>query len=233
MTKDPLGEAIQDYWDNPNGKYPSVEVFMNGEVAQEMPASLFFRSARQLRNYERVALKACVGPVLDVGAASGMHSIWLQERGVEVTSLEISVRCCQVMEQRGLTDVVCENVFHFSPTKRYATILALMNGTGLAGSLDNLIPFLQKMRSLLAPKGRVLIDSSDIMYYYRGRNMPLHVYYGDVEFAMKYKTIKSYPFPWTFVDADTLRRHAQKAGFSTKFLHEDASGHYLAELTRK
>jgi SAM-dependent methyltransferase len=233
MIKDPLGMAIQEYWKNPMAQYPAVEVFMNGEVAQEMPASLFFRSSRQLRHYERIALKACRGPVLDVGAASGMHSMWLQERGVEVTSLEISERCCTVMMQRGLTNVVCEDVFTFSPKKTYATVLALMNGTGLAGSLDNLIPFLQKIHAFLMPKGRLLIDSSDIMYYYRGRNMPLHVYYGDVEFAMKYKNVKSNPFPWTFVDADTLNRHAQKAGFSTKFLHVDASGHYLAELTRK
>jgi hypothetical protein len=227
---DPLGKAISEYWENPQGKYSSVEVFMNGEPMQEMHATLFFRNSRQFKQYERLALKECVGPVLDVGAASGIHSIWLHSRGLEVTSLDFSELCCKVMLQRGLTEVVCDDVMLYDPKKKFKTILLLMNGTGLAGSLDNLVPFLKKLKKMLQKDGQILIDSSDIMYYYRGRAMPLHCYYGDVEFQMRYGKMHGSPFPWTFVDPDTLLRYAEQAGYTTEFLHTDSGGHYLAKL---
>jgi hypothetical protein len=54
--------------------------------------------------------------------------------------------------------------YYLSSTLKYDTLLFLMNGTGMAGTMDMLAGFLRKSKELLNPNGQVLLDSSNIQY---------------------------------------------------------------------
>jgi hypothetical protein len=58
-------------------------------------------------------------------------------------------------------------------------------------------------------------------------------YYGEVEYVMRYGKIKSPPFNWLFVDANTLTEYANQAGFTCDILVEGNHFDYLARLTLK
>ena len=63
---------------------------------------------------EQVALKTCKGKILDIGAASGAHSLYLQEQNKNVTAIEISQLASQVMKERRIKKVINEDFFKYN-----------------------------------------------------------------------------------------------------------------------
>ena len=53
------------------------------------------------------------GKILDIGAGSGIHSLYLQDKGKDVTALDIKQGFVDVMEKRGLNKVICSDIFDY------------------------------------------------------------------------------------------------------------------------
>ena len=96
---DPLGNAVKDFFITEC----NVDIIVESNIADKyiIPSSYFFRTYRNMPSLERIALSECKGKVLDIGAGAGCHSLHLQRSGFEVTALEISELCCEVMSKRG------------------------------------------------------------------------------------------------------------------------------------
>ena len=205
---------------------------------EPLPAAYFFRTLLQMPELERLALDESRGRVLDLGAGAGCHALELQSRGFEVKAIDVSAGAVQVMAERGVHTVARHDLFApLPPTERpYDTILLLMNGLGLAGTLDGLDKFLAHARTLLAPGGQILATSSDVRYLYEDEDGALMLnlngpYYGEVEYTLSYEGQTGEPFPWLFVDAALLNDAAETAGYSAEFLSEDDNDQYLVRLT--
>ena len=56
---------------------------------------------------------------------------------------------------------------------------------------------------------------------------------GEVNYQMQYKDTVGKPFDWLYVDADTLRQHAGKCGFSMETVAKGEHYDYLARISRK
>ena len=104
------------------------------------------------------------GRVLDVGAGSGTHSLYLQDNGFDITSIDISELSCLLMKEQGLKNVICKDIWTFE-TERYDTIIFMMNGIGLVKNLD-ICRFLEYIKNFLSPTGQIILDSSDIKYMF-------------------------------------------------------------------
>jgi hypothetical protein len=83
---------------------------------------------------------------------------------------------------------------------------------------------------LLAEKGQVLFDSSDVSYLYE-KDIPKGRYHGEIDFQYEYQKEKGGWFSWLYRDFDTLRVESKKAGFNAELLAQDDDEHYLARLT--
>src|ERR1700761_4453352 len=104
---------------------------------EEMPVKIYFRSMEEMPELEWIALQQCRGRILDIGAGAGSHALALQRLGQDVTALEISPLSAAGMEERGVGKICCADFFAFSG-EVYDTLLLMMNGIGLAASLDGL-----------------------------------------------------------------------------------------------
>lgn len=228
-SMDVQGQAILDHYKGVQ-KGPLLINNTYGDP-EEMPVEVFFREEDDLTTLEHLALIECTGNILDVGAGAGALTLILQARGSEVAALEPSAGCCEVMSQSGVRVVIQSKIENIAT--RYDTLLIMMNGTGLAGSLSKLTSFLKLCKARLKPKGQILIDSSDISYLYEDTEKPVTGYYGDLRYQFVYNQRKSEWFDWLYVDQETLTRHAEKAGLSTEILHTDENDQYLACLTAK
>jgi SAM-dependent methyltransferase len=230
---DPIGRAIADYFEH--GEAPDIEIHTNYTEGELLSPAYFFRTENEMPEIENTALKLCRGKVLDVGAAAGCHALVLQKRGLEVTALEKSGLAATVMEKRGVKKVVCLDVFHFHE-KGFDTILLLMNGTGIGGTLDGLKKLLLHLKNLLNKNGQIIIDSSDIRYLFEEDDGSVWVdlandtYFGEMEYELTYKTEKS-NFNWLFADFETLTKIAVKAGLKCQMAELGDHFNYLAQIT--
>ena len=93
---DPMGRAIVDYFEQRCEKSPLV---VSSSLFEDdvMPVANLFRTESQMPVLERRALSLCSGRVLDVGAGAGCHSLALQQRGLEVTAVDISELSVETM----------------------------------------------------------------------------------------------------------------------------------------
>lgn len=234
---DLLGQALLDYQAGQPGA--ALEVECSVAADEKLPAAYFFRTLPEMPELERQALDECRGRVLDLGAGAGCHTLELQSRGfAHVRAVDHSPGAVQVMQARGVREASLREVLAPLPPDEppYDTVLLLMNGLGLAGTLAGLDKFLAHARTLLAPGGQILATSSDIAYLYQDEDGALVLnlngpYYGEVEYTFHYKKQKGEPFAWLFVDAALLEDAARQAGFETEFLGEDANGQYLVRLS--
>jgi len=244
---DVLGDALSAYYH----KTSSGKLWVNNKYGprEEMPVDVYFREAEDMPELEWIALQQCKGRVLDIGAGAGSHALILQQMGLDITALDISPKAAAVMQRRGVKQVLCQNFFSLELTRAdspgsadaiptvstpndippFDTLLLLMNGIGLAGTLDGLRKFLAKARSLLRPGGRLIFDSSDIAYLYDGKLPKTGDYYGEILYQYEYRKQQSDWFKWLFIDRKTLSAIALSEGWQTELLFGDEWDQYLVK----
>ena len=231
--KDPMGAAIYDF--HKTGKAGKLIVHSSMFDDDEIPVESLFREYEEMPVIEQVALDAAYGRILDVGAGSGCHSVALKKMGKEPVAVDISELSVKVMKERGL-DAHCVNFYDEDYVEKFDTVLMLMNGTGIAGNIDNMPVFFARLRSLLNPDGCVLIDSSDLSYLYEDEDGNLEIdlaadYYGQVDYQMAYKDVEGESFDWLYADFETLSYYAEESGFRCELVAEGEHYDYLAKLT--
>jgi cyclopropane fatty-acyl-phospholipid synthase-like methyltransferase len=232
-TGDPMGAAIYDFYKT--GKAETLIVRSSMFDDDEIPVPSLFREYNQMPEIEQIALQEAKGSILDVGAGSGCHSVALQKMGKKATAIEISALSVEVMKERGV-DARCVDFYDETFTEKFDTILMLMNGTGIAGNIDNMPVFLNRLKNLLNPDGCVLIDSSDLRYLYEDEDGNFEIdladdYYGQLDYQMQYKGVVGEPFDWLYLDFNTLAYYAEENDFNAELIAEGDHYDYLARLS--
>ena len=186
---------------------------------------------------EQKALQLAKGSVLDVGCGAGSHTLALQnDRNLGVTAIEISENAVKACQLRGIENVKVANILDLDVKNKFDTILLLMNGTGIFGTLKETNKYLQKLKSLLKDEGQILIDSSDLIYMYDQDEdgaycIPAEGYYGELTFTVQYKGETEDTFPWLYLDYNTLQNAAIANGLKCELLLEGEHFDYLARLS--
>lgn len=232
--KDLFGKAILDFQTNNSPEDLITETSISEE--DEMSVVYLFRSYDEMPKLEQKALQLVKGKTLDVGCGAGSHSLYLQnERNIEVTSIDISENAIKACTLRGLKNAKVQDILKLE-NEKFDTILLLMNGTGIFGTLKETPKYLQKLKSLLNPNGQILIDSSDIIYMFDddedgGKWIPSDGYYGELTFKISYKKQTEEEFPWLYLDYNTLQNAAFANGLQCELIQEGEHFDYLAKLS--
>ena len=232
--KDPIGRAIAEYWKTKTAD--RLRVFSPMFEEDEIPLTTLFRSYEDIPEIERKALDMAKGRILDVGAGAGCHSLVLQERGMDVTAIDISPLSVETMKEREVKKVIEQDFFTLEG--QYDTILMLMNGIGIVGTLERMPEFFRQLDKILAPEGQLLCDSSDISYVFEDEEGLIDIpnemdYYGEHSFRMQYKNTIGEPFDWLYIDEDTLKEKARRYGYTAEVMAEGEHYDYLARITKK
>lgn len=231
---DPIGLALKNFYET--GEDTPIDITLSlGEDDQLLP-SYFFRTYEACNQIEKTALDLAHGKVLDVGAGAGSHGLHLQQKGLDVTAIDISLLSTEIMRKRGLQKAECVDFFQYEDYG-FDTILMLMNGVGLVKRLDDFPRFFKQIDRLLSAQGQVLLDSSDLIYMFEQDDGSYLIelsekYYGEVVFDLSYKNKKGQPFEWLYISQDLLIQEAERCGFAIDIIQQGEHFDYLARLTK-
>lgn len=231
---DPMGRAVYDFHFHSINQ--PIIVHSDDFDDDSIETAYLFRTYKQMPALEKKAMSLCKGTILDIGACAGAHSVYLQEKGFDVTALETSPLCCEVLKSRNINKVIQQDIYQFNG-QTFDTILLLMNGTGIAGSLDGLDILFHHLKTLLNPEGQILIDSSDLIYLFEEEDGSALIdisadnYYGQLTFQTEYKNWISQPFPWLYVDLNNLENSIEKNQIKLNKVFKGQHYDYLAQIS--
>ncbi len=234
--REPHARALRDYFAGDS----DASLILHSSLGEheEIPVAVFFRGPDDLFSFEHAALDLCRGRVLDVGAGTGVHTLYLQDRGFDVCAIDVLPDAVEIMRRRGARDARLADIREFEAGP-FDTILMMMNGTGILGTLEGLDLFLQDVPRLMSPDAQILVDSGP------GRvsgepdeaavEVPLQedgAYYGEAWIELEYNGERGPPFRELYIDSATLATHAAAADFDCEFVFWDELGGYVARLTK-
>lgn len=228
-----MGQAIAEF--HKKGHAVKLRVFSSMFYEDNIPVKTLFRNFANMPPLEQKMLGMAEGRVLDVGAGSGCHSLELMKMGREVVAIDISALSVEVMTDRGV-DARQVDFFDETFAERFDTIIMAMNGIGIVGRVERLPEFFKRAKLLLNPGGRILLDLSDLKYVFENEDGSFDIdlavgYYGEVDYAMKYRTVQGDSFDWLYLDFATLQMYANESGFKCEKVADGSHYDYLAMLT--
>jgi SAM-dependent methyltransferase len=183
-----------------------------GGPASDLPVSSW-RSAADADDH--ALLDHCVGPTLDVGCGPGRLAAALAERGQVVLGIDVVREAVGQTRARGAA-ALRRDVFGAVPGEgRWQTALLADGNVGIGG---NPAALLQRLRRLLLPGGRVVVEVA-----------PPGVPTRSVLATLECDGVRSRPFRWSVVGVDGIARVAASAGLTLR-AHEPHGMRWSAVL---
>ena len=227
--KDIFGKALSAYF---HGNQSSKLILHNKfSEPDELELDGYFFEVDELTDLELIALDFFKGKIADIGAATGRHTLYLQSQENDVTAIELSNNCIELMKERDVKNTIHSDYFQLTGVK-FDTLLLLMNGIGIAGSLTGYKSFLKKANELLNPDGILIFDSSDVSYLKNEYQLPVKDYFGEIDYCYEWETEQSDWFTWLYMDQKTLTEVSEECGWNAQIVFEEEDGQYLAILTK-
>ena len=229
QSTDILGRALTDY--NADGFcHPLfVQTSYGGDETYEV--EYFFRDFDDMPDIERYALTNCHGRILDIGAGAGSHSLYLQHEGFDITALDLSPGCVNVMVGRGLDKVMQADIFNLADGG-YNTLLLLMNGIGITGNLEGMVRFLELADKITVHGAQILFDTTDVSSVVK-RKTGANRYPGELKYKFEYCGNEGPWFEWLYLDQEKLFRLCDLSPWIPQIIYENSAGQYLARLWKK
>ncbi len=229
------GLALKDYLNG--NKSVQVTIIRDDDNRVLLPVNGFFRYATEFE-IDRIALEHCRDKVLDIGAGTGEHTLYLQKQSYDVTAMDISSDACEVMQLRGVNRVICENIWTWNTKVKFDTLLILGRSIGLVENLEGFEKFLNLAKRILSPNGQVLLNSLDVRCTddrnnldYQKRNIKAGKYFGEIRMRFEYACHISEYTNHLHIDPETLGRLAKKNNWDVDYLYTDNGGNYLVKLS--
>lgn len=165
---DEFGKALWELLTKGKTKFHSI-IRRNDGIIEVRDLKKYLESYNKFPDFQKKALKHAKGKVLDIGCGGGKHSLYLQEKGLDVLGIDNSKGCLKVCKKRGLKKTKLGDFKKIKFGKeKFDTLLILGSGVALASSDGGLINFLKKMNGITSEDAVILMDSTNIKKAKRG-----------------------------------------------------------------
>jgi cyclopropane fatty-acyl-phospholipid synthase-like methyltransferase len=175
----------------------------------------YFSEFESWSGQQQKAMDFARGRVLDIGCGAGRASLYLQEKGLQVTGIDNSPLALEVCRLRGLKHTSPTPITKISKVKLgvFDTIIMLGNNFGLFGNPRRAKWLLKRIYNMTTPQGRIITESNDIYktdnldhLAYHQRNQQRGRMAGQIRMRVRFE---KYITPW--FDYLMVSKHEMKA----------------------
>ena len=193
--------------------------------------------------HETDLLAQARGPILDVGCGAGRTLLWLDQRGIKATGIDLSPGAVEVSRQRGCPDVCQGDVMTGAAEglagRTFETVILFGNNVGIGGTIEGAADLLRRLSYLTTPGGHLLVTGLDIaktenphhLAYHRAnhaRGRPR----GEITMRFEYEGAVDDWVPWFHPEPDELKSLARETGWNVARI-APASGPFYAATLQK
>ncbi|OGZ34903.1 MAG: hypothetical protein A3A94_00960 [Candidatus Portnoybacteria bacterium RIFCSPLOWO2_01_FULL_43_11] len=235
--KDVFGKALAGYF---NKDLTPYLVQRDDGLIDEQDIGLYFTKYSQWKDYEKEVLKYAKGKALDIGAGAGRHTLYLQNRGLEVHAIDISPLAVEVMKKREVKNAFVMDFKKLNfPDNHFDSILMMFNNFGLAGSIKATKKFLKTLNKISAPKGMIITtirdpyqtdDPRHLAYHKKNRKAGKPI--GQVKIRIEYNDETGDWFSLLMVSPDELKDLIKDTGWRILKIIKGGDGNYGAVLEK-
>lgn len=188
---------------------------------------------------EKKAMKFAKGSVLDIGCGAGRHSLYLQNRRLDVLGLDNSPLALKTCRERGLKKIKLMDITKISSKLgNFDTILMLGSNFGLFSNEKRARWLLRRFYSMTSSDARIIADS-DIYATekpehlgYHKRNKKLGRMSGQVKIRVRYKKYITPWFDYLIVSKEEMETILEGTGWQVKEYLENGPA-YIAIIEKE
>jgi SAM-dependent methyltransferase len=170
-------------------------------AASQVSSELYLAPFRKWPSIQRRAMRFARGRVLDVGAGAGRVALHLQERGLDVVSIDVSAGAIAICRRRGVEDAREVGIDDVDESLgAFDTIVMFGNNFGLFASRAKAKRLLRRFHRLTSERGRILAETRDVHQTddpahlaYQARNVERGRMPGQVRIRVRYRLATT---PW-------------------------------------
>ncbi|UCH42309.1 MAG: class I SAM-dependent methyltransferase [Dehalococcoidales bacterium] len=237
--QDAYGHSLYDYFTHKTGQ--EIVERDDGYISAHDGPKVYFTEYKDWHPIERKAMRYARGRVLDIGSGACRHSLYLQEKGLEVTGIDNSPMAVEVCKLRGLRNAKAVPISQISSKLGvFDTVLMLGNNFGLFGSFQGARRLLKKLGRITSQSGRIIAGSNDI---YKTEN-PEHLDYhkqnrdkgrmaGQVRLRVRYRKYATPWFDYLMVSQDEMEDILDGTGWGVNRFIESGGSPYIAIIDKK
>jgi len=203
---------------------------------------LYFLEYKHWPLAERRAVDLARGRVLDIGCGAGRHSLYLQQKGLDVTGIDNSPGAVKVCKLRGLKKASVRSVSDVDKFKpgAFETVLMLGNNFGLFGSARGVKRITRKLDRITSADARIIAgtrnpyrtDDPNHLHYHRwnkkrGR-MP-----GQIRMRVRFEKTVGAWFDYLFVSPEELETLLKDTPWQVERFLAREEANYIVVLQKK
>jgi SAM-dependent methyltransferase len=245
-NKDAFGHMLEAYV-TPNGEWDPWDPWEilereDGLKIYRYDISAYFNRFKYWPEIEKQAIQHARGKVLDIGAGPGRVSLYLQESGYDVTSIDNSPLAIKVCKSRGVRQAEIIPVdeiggFRFST---FDTVVMYGNNFGLFGSRDKAKDLLRTLYKITNPDALILAGSEDISNFsdlnyvsYSDFNRKRGRLPGQYRIRVIYKQYTGDWFDFMFASHDEMKDILKGTGWKVKIFLDSGDTDYIAVIEKE
>lgn len=240
MTRDwdAHGHALMDYFRRGSSFYV---IERDDGVIDVRDTGQYFTTYRSWPLLDKEVLSRAKGRVLDLGCGAGRHSLYLQNKGFDVTGIDSSPLAIEVCRSRGLRKALVADMGHldFEPSS-FDTIILMGNGFGLIGSeakgrrlLKHWYPLLSKGGTIIAEANNLDMTSSPMLLAYRKSNLRRGQAAGQLRIRIRYREFRTKWFDLLMASKEEAKKVAQGSGWKVRRFIDGRGSHYAVVLQKE
>jgi hypothetical protein len=230
---DTFGEIYMAYIrGEPSNHYTERD---DGYRHESESAHYYFRTYEEWEYYEQEAK----GIVLDVGLEAERHSLYLQEKGLQVIGIDTSPLSIELSRLRGVKDCRIMSLHSLDfPDNIFDTVLLLGQNLGL-GDVEGVRSYLSSLYEITKTDGIIigearnpsLTDKSEHFEYHR-KNLEKGLPAGLVKVRVGFRDGVGKWFYMLIMDRETLEMVIKPTGWKLDKVYHSKHGMYIVILSK-